>query len=35
MEIAIAIFIGIWFTVAGAVATFAVFKDYKKSGEDK
>lgn len=29
MEIAIAIFLGVWFAFAGVAATVAVFKDYK------
>lgn len=29
MEIGIAIFIGVWFVLAGIVTTIAVFKDYK------
>lgn len=29
MEIGIAIFIGVWFTVAGLAAAIAVFKDFK------
>lgn len=29
MEIAIAIFLGAWFALAGVAATVAVFKDYK------
>lgn len=29
MEIGIAIFIGVWFVLAGIAATIAVFKDYE------
>ena len=33
MEIAIAIFLGIWFSLAGILATCFVFHDYKKDDE--
>lgn len=31
MEIAIALFIGAWFTLAGSFSTWMVFRDYKKA----
>lgn len=29
MEIAIAVFIGVWFTLAGVFSTWMVFRDFK------
>ena len=34
MEIAIAIFLGIWFLLAGILATYIVFHDYKKNDKE-
>ncbi len=34
MEIAIAVFIGAWFTLAGGFSTWMVFRDYKKALKD-
>lgn len=34
METEIAVFIGIWFTLAGGFSTWMVFRDYKKALKD-
>jgi hypothetical protein len=33
MELGIAIFIGLWFSIAGIAASIAVIKDFDNSGE--